>query len=151
MRDHATRIGVTIGMVVALLALSAAPLHATPAEAVCFRGTWDESADYGVQRFAFRLRLTGPPDRVEGLLTWRQIEVTFDRAGNGQIARERVRGTRRGDVYDLRGVSVSDPRALALDHYRFTVRGDSLRGSSRTNENDWSSRMVGQRIDCAPR
>jgi hypothetical protein len=132
--------------------LPLASIHAAPTDPrVCWSGEWWQPEPGGECRFTFYLRLSGASGPVRGRFRWRLVHCPNLAGRVGDSGYENVAGRIDGGRMRLRGSSVSDSTLLATDVYNLVIEGDALRGSTRTNENDWNGRIVARRVPCGGR
>lgn len=117
----------------------------------CWAGEWTAPVQGQECRFTFTLELDAESGPVRGAFAWRLVRCPGLEQRAGDRGTERVLGRIEGASVRLRGTSVSDPTLLATDQYRLTLEGDTLRGSSRTNEGDWDGHVRARRTACAAR
>lgn len=114
-----------------------------------WRGTWKDREGHW---FAFSLVLRQERGgRVEGYFDWRLV----DAPAGSQLAlhvndtgRELVRGRYdpRSRRLELAGYQVSNPRLIAVDHYRIILdpHGGELQGLSRGAGDAWTASLAGR-------
>lgn len=152
------------GEAIAVEAPAAAPVVKAPARVVRakpapppgpvplapqWRGAWKDREGH---RFAFSLVLRQERGgRVEGYFDWRLVGAP---AGSrlalhvNDTGRELVRGSYdpRSRRLELSGYQVSNPRLIAVDHYRIVLdpHGHELQGASRGGGDAWSASLAGR-------